>query len=484
MEYEKWPHKFISPQSIDLDPDNPRLPGLPHDASQQEVFQEMFEAGKVKEMIRSVAKSGYFPDQQVVVIRKPGVKSKFVVVEGNRRVCACRVLQKPNLAPQKYERFVNKWRDSLGAAASSFSRIPVVIAPSRAAATELIVSRHLNQAPVKPWSRFAQGKFAINALEGGQDLEDVQKETGLKISDIKKAVQEARLFDVFLKLDWNPEEKSFLMESVDTFPIEALSRVLKSPATAEKIGKVNFNDKGWPEFNWEESLIQPFLKRLVYDAIPHFSSSGKAKLNSRTANNKDQIAEYLDKLPEEIRPTKSKKATPATDFVPEDEKQNDSTEKKPTPKPKPKRRSRRNAPALAPDIECTLKHDKARTLLEELQVIKPEDYPHGTAFLIRSLLEISLVARMRHANTWADFIAKHQKTEGFVPGLEKMIKFASTCRKTIPDENVRKAFSNDKAMPRTFLNLATHNDHHILVPSDVRDIATRLEPILRFLLSE
>jgi len=65
-----------------------------------------------------------------------------------------------------------------------------------------------------------------------------------------------------------------------------------------------------------------------------------------------------------------------------------------------------------------------------------------------------------------------------------MIKFASTCRKTIPDENVRKAFSNDKAMPRTFLNLATHNDHHILVPSDVRDIATRLEPILRFLLSE
>lgn len=483
MEYEKWPHKFISPQSIDLDPDNPRLPGLPHDANQAEVFREMFEAGKVKEMIRSIAKSGYFPDQQVVVIRKPGTKGKFLVVEGNRRVCACRVLQKPSLAPAKQGRFITKWKDSLGPSASSFSKIPVVVAPSRTAATELIVSRHLNQAPVRAWSRFAQGKFAINALEGGQDLDDVQKETGLNMSDIKKAVQEARLFDVFLKLDWNEEEKSFLMESVDSFPIEALSRVLKSPATSDRIGKVNFNEKGWPEFNWEESLIQPFLKRLVYDSIPHFSPDRKAKLNSRTANNKDQIADYIDRLPEEVRPTSSKKTTPATDFVQEDEKKTSSASSKQAPKTKPKPRSKRLYPALSPDIECNLKHDKARSLLEELQVIKPEDYPHGTAFLIRSLLEISLIARMRHAHTWKDFIAKYQITEGFIPGLEKMIKFAASCDKTIPDENVRKAFRNEKAVPRVFLNLATHNDHHILVPNDVRDIATRLEPLLRFLLS-
>lgn len=146
MGYEHWPNKLLSPQSIELDPDNPRLPGLPHNARQPEVIKEMFEAGKARDMIRSIGKAGYFPDQRVVVIRKPDSPSKFVVVEGNRRVCACKALRKPSIVPEKHRRFVTKWADLAEPVMASFEKIPVVIAPNRAAATQLIVSRHLNQA--------------------------------------------------------------------------------------------------------------------------------------------------------------------------------------------------------------------------------------------------------------------------------------------------------------------------------------------------
>lgn len=191
MGYEQWPNKPLSPQSIELDSDNPRLPGLPHNASQADVFKEIFEAGKAREMVRSIAKAGYFPDQRVVVIRKEGSKNKFIVVEGNRRVCSCRVLLKPKLAPEKDKRFVQKWATLAEPVLDSFRTIPAVIAPSREAAMQLIVSRHLNQAPVRPWSRFAQGKFAINAIDAGEDLEFVEQETGLKVADLRKAIQEA-----------------------------------------------------------------------------------------------------------------------------------------------------------------------------------------------------------------------------------------------------------------------------------------------------
>lgn len=488
MGYEQWPNKALSPQSIELDSDNPRLPGLPHNASQPDVFKEMFEAGKAREMIRSIAKAGYFPDQRVVVIRKEGSNSKFIVVEGNRRVCSCRVLLKPKLAPEKDQRFVQKWATLAEPVIDSFKKIPAVIAPSREAAMQLIVSRHLNQAPVRGWSRFAQGKFAINAMDAGEDLEFVEQETGLKVADLKKAIQEARLFDLFLGLDWSEEEREKLLENVDSFPIEALSRVLKSPATKERFGDVDFDDKGWPQFSWDQSRTKLLLKRLVYDSVPNFSPNGKkkAELNSRTTNSKTEIGTYLDKLPSEVKPVRASKATSGSEFVTQDTvnppKQPASPPKTTTKRPPPKRKG----PALDADIDCNLKNDKATALLDELQSIYPENLPNGTALLLRSLLEVALVARMKKAGTWGELMAKYAPpgSKGYVPGLEKIISFAASSENTIPDDNLRKGVKDQRTVPKDFLNLAAHNDQHMLVAKDVRDIITRLQPLLRFLLQE
>jgi len=248
----------------------------------------MFDAGKAREMVRSIAKAGYYPDQRVVVIRKANGRG-YVVVEGNRRVCACQALLKPPLVPEKHFRFVKKWADTAELVRGSFQKIPVVIAPSRSAATHLIASRHLHQAPVRGWSRFAQGKFAINAFEGGQDIEYVISETGLTEANVKRAIQEARLFDLFLGLDWTDEEKTLLLDNLESFPIEALSRVLKSPATRSMFGAVEFGDDGWPTFKWQADRIPLVLKRLVHDSFNLLSGRKTPALNSRTANSKEEI---------------------------------------------------------------------------------------------------------------------------------------------------------------------------------------------------
>lgn len=490
MGYEQWPNKYLSPHSIELDPDNPRLPGLPPNASQAEIIKEMFEAGKVRDMVRSIGKAGYFPDQRVVVIRKPGSKSKFIVIEGNRRVCACQTILKPSLAPEKHRRYVAKWADLAEPVLGSFEKVPVVIAPSRHDATQLIVSRHLNQAPVRSWSRFAQGKFAINALKAGEDIEFVAEETGLQPSELKKAVQESRLFDLFLGLDWSEDEKTLLLENVDAFPIDALSRILKSPATRAKIGAVEFDSDGYPEFKWEQEKTSQFLKRLIYDSLPQFAADPgaggkkKARLNTRTTNSQVEIGEYLDSLPDEVKPTPSGQVTSAKDLVQPEEPSKTPDDDQPTKKRTPRAPRKKPSPALQADIECTLKNDKARILLEELQAIKPDEFPTATALLLRALLEVALIARMRLSNTWGDCIAKHAPANfpGFVPGLDKILTFASTSEKTIPDDNLRKALKDQRTVPKDFLNLVAHNDQHLPVASDVKEIATRLTPLLRFLL--
>ncbi|WP_421551541.1 ParB N-terminal domain-containing protein [Pseudomonas yamanorum] len=478
MNYETWESASISPNSIDLDPNNPRLPGLPANASEAQIREELFSTSKVKEMMKSISKSGFFPDQRVVVVRKPNGRG-FIVIEGNRRICACQVLLDPDLAPERHQRAARKWANTASVFSASFVKVPVVIAPSRLAATQLLSSRHLNDAPVIRWSRYAQGRFAINAFADGQDLLEVMEETGMSEADLKQSIQEARMFDLFFGLSWSPEEKEIITSDVDTFPIEALRRILRSSATSKKFGDINFDANGWITFNWEPELIQPLLKRLVYDALPALSGNKKAELNSRTLNDIKGVEKYLEGLPKEILPNPSEQKTSAKDIVPDA-----ATGNVPPPTPlkiKAPRISTRKAPALPADIELKLKNDKALALLQELQTIIPENFSYATALLLRTLLEITLIARIKKVGQWTHCISKYG-TGGALPTLEKILKYAEQCELTIPDSNLRKSLSHQGVAPRVLLNLVAHNDQLAFTPSEARDTATKLTPLLRELL--
>jgi len=484
MGYESWPSRSISPISIDLDPKNPRLPGLTQGASQAEIREEMFEAGRVRDMVKSIAKSGYYPDQGVVVIEHPEKSRGYIVIEGNRRICACQALLRENRVPDAHARFIKRWREAAEPVSASYEKVPIVIAPSREAATHLIVSRHLSKAPVRPWSRFAQGKFAINQLNEGQDIEYISDETGLSEADIRKNIREYRLIEMFVRLDWNEQERAFLLDNIEKFPIETVSRVLKSQSTKSRFGEVSFQDDGWPIFKWDEEKIPLFLKRLVRDTFAAFVGASKPLLNSRSANSQEDVAAYLDTLPEEICPRPARKKTSAEKIVKPavDDVDAGAAEAPPKKKHRQSRKVKRITPTLPPDIECTIKHDKARALLEELQEVTPEVCTHGAALVLRTLLEISLVARMKEVKTWGECVSKYQKSKDQLPSLKQLIDFTASSENTIPDENLRKAIRDDRFAPRKFLNLVAHNDKHVLTATDVRDVAARMTPLLRYLL--
>jgi len=410
MGYEDWRHTTLSPLSIDLDPKNPRLPGIPADADQGQIREEMFRVAKVRDMVKSIAKGGFFPDQPIVVIRRD--KGRFIVIEGNRRVCACQVLVKPSLAPDTQTRWLTKWVDTAQPNLASAKKVRVVIAPSREEATRLIVSKHLNVAPVNRWSRYAQGKFAISEFRNGRDIEDIAETTGMLPRDVTKLIQEARLFDVFLGLNWTDEEHAVILEHTENFPIEALQRVLNSSHTHRVLGDVAYNQDGWPEFQWEREKITPFLKRLVYDALPALSGAKKARLTSRTINRHEDVEPYLAELPEEVIPTKASEATSAESLIDHDKLPTARLLDTPPPKRKRKRSPRATA-LLSPDIENKLKNKKLDCLLEEAQTIKPESLPHASALLLRSILEIALIQRLKKAGT-----ARHYQRADAAPGTD------------------------------------------------------------------
>ncbi len=182
---------------------------------------------------------------------------------------------------------------------------------------QLLASRHLNEAPVISWSRYAQGRFAINAFAEGQEMADVMEDTGLAELDLKDCIQEARMFDLFLGLSWGKEEREIIESNMDKFPIEALRRLLQSKVTSDELGAVSIGDDGWVSFCWTKETIEPVLKRFVYDSIPQLSGQDKARLTSRTLNDADGVRHYLSELPQELKPARTESSVSAKELVPE-----------------------------------------------------------------------------------------------------------------------------------------------------------------------
>jgi RNA polymerase sigma factor (TIGR02999 family) len=93
--------RTVIPMEVDrliLDPENPRLASSGFDDDTPEIVKLMWEEMDVEEVALSIAANGFFQQGPLLVIPGPksgqgGERQKYVVVEGNRRLCAVLLLR-------------------------------------------------------------------------------------------------------------------------------------------------------------------------------------------------------------------------------------------------------------------------------------------------------------------------------------------------------------------------------------------------------
>lgn len=100
----------ISIQNIYLDPKNPR-----HDPieSEPEIIRQLVSKEKVKKLASDIVKrGGLSPIEILALVKHPTNPRKFIVAEGNRRICALKLIKDPEKAPnesdKRFFRYLNK----------------------------------------------------------------------------------------------------------------------------------------------------------------------------------------------------------------------------------------------------------------------------------------------------------------------------------------------------------------------------------------
>ena len=121
----------------------------------------------VREVMLSIAASGYFRHEPLIVAREGG---KNVVIEGNRRLAAVRVLLDPTLVEATDIPAIGK------DAKEALRQLPI-IASNRKDAWQYIGFKHVN-GPAK-WTSYAKSQYVTKVhREFGVSLEDIAKQIG------------------------------------------------------------------------------------------------------------------------------------------------------------------------------------------------------------------------------------------------------------------------------------------------------------------
>lgn len=170
--------KTMEVSELVFDLKNPRLVefDLTGSPSKEKVIQLLWEAMNVREVLLSIAASGFFPHEPLIVAEEDG---QNVVIEGNRRLAAVNIL----LDPEKFGSFAKNLPPITVEAKNALAEVPVVVG-SREKTWRYLGFKHVN-GPAK-WSSYAKSQYIADVHKDfGISLEDI----AMQIGDTHKTVQ-------------------------------------------------------------------------------------------------------------------------------------------------------------------------------------------------------------------------------------------------------------------------------------------------------
>lgn len=142
--------QFLPIDDLLFDSNNPRF--FAEGWGEAELLQRMIDRENVIELMLSIGQGGFFGGEPLVVVPEG---PKYVVVEGNRRLAAVKLLINPELAPSR-NGSVRKVATESNASLIP-KELPCVIFESRVDTYKFLGFRHITGA--KPWGPLAKAQF-------------------------------------------------------------------------------------------------------------------------------------------------------------------------------------------------------------------------------------------------------------------------------------------------------------------------------------
>ncbi len=181
--------KEISRSKLLLDNKNPRLPEGISEEDQPKLIEFVANEYDSIAIARSIAYHGFFLSEPLIGIVSD--KDECIIVEGNRRLAALKLLENDDLRAKLDLTDDDEW-DDLAEKAELPETIPVIIVSDRRSVAPIIGYRHISG--IEPWDPWAKARFIASLIED-ETLEfiEVASEVGENENDIKAHYRNYRI---------------------------------------------------------------------------------------------------------------------------------------------------------------------------------------------------------------------------------------------------------------------------------------------------
>ena len=376
MDYLTWVEKPAAVNSLTLDPKNPRIPPSNKPLDQRALIAELINHDKVYELAQNIAQNGYYPVEALICIKQD---HKMVVIEGNRRLAALKLLIAPEAAPDSQ---IPKFFVSLSNRVDKtrIRKVKVLIAPNREATAPILMSRHTNP-QVERWDTIMQASFYLSLLQNGISVDDLSAQYSIPRLDVLELLRLHKMYEIACRLEL-PDEVAQVVRNPREFKATTLKRFYERPVSQRFLGITLSNQTADVVGMVDEDEFKKGYKRVVTDIAT-------GKVDSRDIGTTEQVAKYIEKIPASERPDLTKKGTFSSTTLLQEQQEQAATPvsrgsmvgKKPKKKPL----------GLIPNnVSCDVNNQRINDTFNELRTLPVYKYPNATAVLFRSLLEMAL----------------------------------------------------------------------------------------------
>ena len=142
----------IPTKDLAFDPQNPRFFRMNETLTAEAVVEEMLDDESVQDLIASIGQKGYFEGEPLLVVQEDG---KFVVVEGNRRLTAVKLLNGELAPPDRRKTSIAILKEE--AIQKAPTQLPCIIYPERKDVMRYLGYRHITG--IKEWDSLSKAKY-------------------------------------------------------------------------------------------------------------------------------------------------------------------------------------------------------------------------------------------------------------------------------------------------------------------------------------
>ena len=500
--------------SLQLDTSNPRLLGYKKQGklqSEKEIITLMMARYGIRDLITSILSNGFYPDEILYAIPDETQPNKRIIVEGNRRLTACKIIKKPGiLKGTPYSNFISRIErhPNYLSAVETIKKLNLVELSNRSAARTYIASKHTKES-IKRWSVYTQGAYYIDLLAEFNDINALRASINNSVptSRIKGVILFTRLTDQILTLPTlSEDEKNKLINDIDSIKTEAVFRLIQRSDFKSDIANISLSKEG--------ELVVRKINCTAYNHVlaKLARDSNFSKNLSTRQENEDVVQAYIGELkdiiaqfsppsdlndPEEYEDDESTldlsdDDTDETEEPSEGEHddQNGGTQYTP-PKPIVKTITRKKTNTLLKKVTpITYNHNKIDDLIIEAKSLNIQKYKHSAILLSRTLIQVVLAHIIKFSDQHEKYRAELRRNDYLE--LDSLLNFFSNnLRSIFPNEidgSVYKLIKSDlnsyKDSGKLLSNLVTHNAEHSLTIQEVIHIQVKLQSLMDYFLSK